>query len=147
VDEVRLELTDLIHELRPAALQDQGLAAALRVYAGDWSQRNGIAAGVQIQGDRALPLETEQALFRIAQEALANVVRHSQAQRVEISLAHDTGSTRLTISDDGHGFEPGDQHQGLGLRSMQERAELLAGELRIESASGEGTRVSVTCPG
>lgn len=147
VDEVRRELTDLIHQLRPVALEGVGLAAALREYADDWEQQNGIALCVRVQDERTLPLQVEQALFRIAQEALANVSRHSQADTVELSLVYGASSVTLTISDDGRGFDPYQPQGGLGLRSMRERSESLGGTLSMDSVPGQGTRVSVWCPG
>jgi NarL family two-component system sensor histidine kinase LiaS len=146
VDEVRQELTHLIQELRPAALKGTGLAGALRDFALDWANQNGIEADVRVQGERPLPLETEQTLFRIAQEALANVARHSQAKKAEISLMYDANSIGLTISDDGQGFDVSKKQPGLGLRSMRERAELLHGNLVIMSTLGRGTRVLVKSP-
>ena len=146
VDEVRQELTHLIQELRPAALKGTGLAGALRDFALDWANQNGIEADVRVQGERPLPLETEQTLFRIAQEALANVARHSQARKAEISLIYDTSSIGLTVSDDGQGFDVSRKQSGLGLRSMRERAELLQGTLVVVSTLGRGTKVLVKSP-
>jgi NarL family two-component system sensor histidine kinase LiaS len=146
VDEVRQELTHLIQELRPAALKGTGLAGALRDFALDWANQNGIEADVRVQGERPLPLETEQTLFRIAQEALANVARHSQARKAEISLIYDASSIGLTISDDGQGFDVSKKQSGLGLRSMRERAELLQGTLVVVSTLSRGTRVLVKSP-
>ena len=146
VDEVRQELTHLIQELRPVALQGAGLATALRDYTCDWAKQNSIESEVLVKGERPLPLDFEQTLFRIAQEALANVARHSQACTTEISLAYDTHSITLTVADNGRGFDVGRKQTGLGLRSMHERAELLAGNLVVISTLGEGTQVSVKCP-
>jgi NarL family two-component system sensor histidine kinase LiaS len=146
VDEVRQELTHLIQELRPVALQGTGLATALRDYTCGWAKQNSIESEVLVKGERPLPLDFEQTLFRIAQEALANVARHSQARNAEISLAYDTRSITLTVADNGRGFDVSRKQAGLGLRSMHERAELLAGNLVIISTLGEGTQVSVKCP-
>jgi NarL family two-component system sensor histidine kinase LiaS len=143
---LRQELTYLIQELRPAALQDRGLAAVLREYAADYSRQAGVDVDVRVQGERSLPLEIEQALFRITQEALANVARHSQANGAEILLAYETDSIKLTVIDDGQGFDLERKRSGVGLHSMQERAESLQGSLSIESVPGEGTRVSCVMP-
>jgi signal transduction histidine kinase len=143
VDEIRRELTDLIHQLRPVALADGGLSAALREYAVEWAQQSDMEIGVQVQEERPLPLKIEQALFRIAQEALSNVARHSQARNAELSLVYEMDAVTLTIFDDGRGFDAGNPQSGLGLRSMGERAEALGGTLTIESALGQGTRISV----
>jgi NarL family two-component system sensor histidine kinase LiaS len=141
--EVRQELSDLIRELRPFALQGRGLATAVREYAVDCSNQTGIEIYVRTQNERTLPLEVEQALFRIVQGALANVARHSQANRAEIRLAYGVDELTLTISDNGRGFDVTKQHNGLGLRSMYERAEMINGELMVESALGRGTKVRI----
>lgn len=146
LNDVRQELTDLIRELHPFALQGRGLATAVREYALDCSNQTGIDINVLIQNERPLPLEIEQALFRIVQGALANVARHSQADRAEIRLVYGMEELTLTISDNGHGFDTTKQHHGLGLRSMNERAEMINGKLLVQSALGRGTRVRIISP-
>lgn len=146
-DALRVELTSLIHELRPVALGKRGLATAVREYAGDWARQNQVEIAVRVQGERALPVETEQALFRILQEALANAARHSRARQVEVRLLYDDAGVSLTVLDDGRGFDPESMRRGLGLRSMQERAAALGGKLDVQSTPGGGTRVTVRCPG
>jgi NarL family two-component system sensor histidine kinase LiaS len=145
VDKVRKELTSLILELRPADLEGGGLASALHKYAVDWAHHSDIEIDMQVHGERPLPLEVEQTLFRIAQEALANTSRHSQAHCAEILLAYDDEAVTLTIVDDGCGFDATEPQGGLGLRSMRERAELIAGHLTIKTELSEGTLVSVKC--
>lgn len=141
------ELNLLIHEMRPAALEDRGLAPALRDYVKNWSERGEIEAGVHVRGERRASLEVEQAVFRVAQEALANVTRHSEASWVEVELLYDPDSVTLRVSDDGRGFDAKDPPKsGFGLESMGERAERLGGEFRIESSPGEGTRAVLTLP-
>jgi NarL family two-component system sensor histidine kinase LiaS len=141
------ELNVLIHEMRPAALEGRGLAAALSDYAADWSRRSEIPAEVHVRGERRTPLEIEQALFRVAQEALANVARHSDASRVEVDLIYDADRMTLRVADDGRGFGPKERSQeGFGLQSMSERLEKLGGRVDVESAPGEGTRVVCVCP-
>jgi NarL family two-component system sensor histidine kinase LiaS len=147
VDEVRQELTHLIQELRPATQTGTGLARSLREYALDWAQKNEIAVDVRVQGERPLRLEVERTLFRIAQEALANISRHSGARSVAVLLSFNATELTLSFADDGRGFELRDNLPGMGLRSMRERAELLDGCLVVESTMGRGTRVSVRCPG
>jgi len=146
VDELRRELTALIQELRPVVLQGKGLVLAVSDYVAGWSRENGITPEIRIQGEHLLSSKVEQTLFRIIQEALANVARHSQATHVEILLTYTTGVVRLTIDDNGQGFEADDTRRGLGLRSMQERAESLGGKLIIESLLGQGTRLKCTVP-
>lgn len=144
--DLRTELANLIQQLRPAELESKGLVDALREHAEDWSRQNGIEADVHVQHQRSLPLEIEQAVFRIVQEALANVARHSQANRVEIGLNFSKEDITATISDDGLGFNPNEIRSGFGLRSMNERSEALGGTISIESSPGEGTSVSSSIP-
>jgi signal transduction histidine kinase len=143
LNEVRQELTDLIRELHPFALQGRRLGTAVREYALDCSNQTGIDINVLIQNERSLPLEIEQALFRIVQGALANVARHSQADRAEIRLVYGMEELTLTISDNGRGFDTTKQYHGIGLRSMIERAEMINSELLVQSALGRGTKVRI----
>jgi signal transduction histidine kinase len=146
VDEVRKELTDLIHELRPQTMDGQNLADVLREYAVEWAHRSGIEIELQVQEQGPLALESEQTLYRIAQEALANVARHSAARHVDLLLRDEKGVIRMEITDDGCGFDPRGEHAGMGLVSMRERAEALNGDVVIESEPGRGARISVTLP-
>jgi signal transduction histidine kinase len=133
----------IIHELRPAALESKGLAAALRDYVDDWSRHSGIAAHVSYQGQRELPLLLEQTLFRVAQEALANVARHSGASRVQVQVQWDPQTVTLTVADNGRGFSMDARPKtGVGLKSMQERLESLGGSFVLESAPEHGTTVT-----
>lgn len=139
------ELTALIHELRPAALMGKGLIAALRDYVGDWSRHNGIGSTVRVSGDLVLTLAAEQVFFRIAQEALANVARHSHATAVEIQVTAVENQVTLTVIDDGQGFDLlAAQGRGVGLVSMQERIAALGGSLDIRSVPGKGTHLSAS---
>ncbi|HMQ50783.1 MAG TPA: sensor histidine kinase [Anaerolineae bacterium] len=143
VRQAQQELTNLILELRPAALEGKGLAQALRDYAIDWSRQTKIGADVRVRGERPLPLFVEQTLFRVAQEALANVARHSQASAAEICLVWQDGVVELTISDNGSGFNPGQINgRGVGLRSMTERLQVLNGQLEVKSQLGQGTQIT-----
>src|SRR5690606_3619531 len=98
------EMRALLFELRPAALGEQDLASALREHAATFERRTGIAVSVAIEGGGELPAPVEQALFRIAQEALANVARHAHARHVRVERKLG-GTSRLEIADDGHGFD------------------------------------------
>ncbi len=141
----------LAWELRPSALDDLGLELALRRYATEWSDTAGIrldfhSAG--LEGER-LPVEFETALYRVAQEALTNVVRHAKAKRVSLLLERRPGAVSLIIEDDGRGFKssavlhnPAAQRK-LGLLGMEERIKLVGGSFTIESAPGAGTTVFV----
>jgi len=146
VDQVRKELTDLIHELRPQTMDGQNLADVLKEYAIDWAHRSGIEIEVNVQEEGQLSLESEQTLYRIAQEALANVARHSTANHVDLLLSYGDGVVTMEIADDGCGFDPRGEHAGMGLVSMRERAEALNGDVVIESEPGRGTHISVTLP-
>jgi len=147
VDSVRKELTDLIHELRPPAMSERSFAETVNEYAIEWAHQNEIAVDVNLWGQGQLSLEVEQTLFRIMQEALANVARHSGARTAMLTLSTRPDSVTLTIVDDGCGFDTGDPpSQGMGLQSMRERAGSLNGELTVASGPGRGTSVSVTLP-
>jgi two-component system, NarL family, sensor histidine kinase UhpB len=140
------DVDHLVWELRPTALDDLGLRAALTNYVQDWSTRVGISAHLHtsgLWGDR-LPSEAETTLYRIAQEALTNVAKHSQAGIVEVILERRADHVLLIVEDDGVGFDPGETRpQGFGLVGMHERAALVGANLQIESAVGQGTTVLV----
>jgi signal transduction histidine kinase len=141
------ETRGLIFALRPAALEGRGLAAALRDLAGALRARQGFLVDLHIEAERRLPLEHEQALFRICQEALANAARHSGARAASVDLRYGEELITLTIRDGGRGFNPTSQDgRGVGLHSMAERAAALGGQLAIESAPGGGTTVRATIP-
>jgi NarL family two-component system sensor histidine kinase LiaS len=151
VDSVRRELTDLIHELRPPAMERRELVQAMSDYVVEWAHQNEIEAELAVpDGDDGvgpkLRLDVEQAIYRIMQEALANIARHSSAGAAKIVLTQKPDSVTLTITDDGAGFDTGRQYSGMGLDSMRERAESLDGNFTIESKFGRGTVVSVTLP-
>jgi len=140
------ELTALIRALRPVALANKGLSAALRELVADWTQRTGIAVRASIVDELPLGLTAEEELFRVAQEALANVARHSGAASVEL-LAQISGETvLLSVADDGHGFDPAAQaDRGLGMAGMRERVEALGGALLVYSGAN-GTRIEACVP-
>ena len=145
-EQVQQELSAAIQALRPAVLEDLGLAMVLQDYARDWSRRVGIAVDVRVQGERTTPLQIEEALFRVSQEALANVARHSRASEVKIQLTWNEEEVSLGICDNGRGFDIArTTGKGLGLTSMHERVEALHGRLSIAS-SVEGTTVEARVP-
>jgi signal transduction histidine kinase len=146
LDSVKNELTNLVHELRPQSVDGQDFAETLKEYAADWSHQSGIEININIEGSDELSLETREALFRIAQEALANIARHSSASCADIYLEYGTDMVKLIIKDDGHGFDKSAQHGGLGLYSMRERAEVLGGNFTVESSPDQGTKIVVTLP-
>jgi NarL family two-component system sensor histidine kinase LiaS len=146
VQHVQQELTALVHALRPPKLAEKGLVAAVRELAMQWSQQSGIATQVSVQGEPFPAVMVEATLFRIVQEALANVARHSQATSVEISLKSEQGASRLSIDDNGRGFDRTTAHsKGVGLLSMQERMHSLGGTLLVESSPGKGTHITAFC--
>jgi len=146
VGEVIQEITFLILEIHPAALKEKGLAAVLREYVFEWSNRTGIAADLKIAGEERLPLEIEQTLYRASQEALANVARHAEAENVTLSLEIQPEKVTFVIRDDGCGFEQSTNHCGMGLRSIRERVENVGGDFDIASAPGHGTQLSILIP-
>jgi signal transduction histidine kinase len=138
------ELTTLIRELRPPSLERKTLVAALEDYVNQWSRQNRIAAEVQANGVPSIPESGADTLFRVAQEALANVARHSQARSVHVELTHQVDEIALIIEDDGAGFDRGHVEKGVGLDSMRERLEETGGHLEISSEKGQGTKVVAT---
>ena len=142
------DVDQLVWQLRPTALDDLGLRAALTNYIQEWSQRANIAAELHTSGlldDRLAP-EVETALYRIAQEALNNVAKHSRARRVEVILERRADCVLLILEDDGVGFNPADSvadRHGFGLVGMQERAALVGASLEIESTPGNGATILV----
>jgi PAS domain S-box-containing protein len=150
VDETIESIRDVMAALRPAVLDDYGLSAGLRWYATQFSERTAVSAKVIEQGlGRRLPGSVEKALFRIAQEALANVAKYACVSEVTLELVITADASRLTIVDDGCGFDPLACQQpakdhGWGLIIMRERAAAVGAELSVQSAPGHGTRVVVT---
>ena len=153
-DSLMQDIHRLAWELRPAALDDFGLDMALRRYASEWSEQNGVAVDFHSQGmeTHRLPTELETTLYRITQEALTNVLRHAKAQRVSVLLERRPDHVLLIVEDDGQGFDaqaalkaPG-AHGRLGLLGMHERVILANGTIEIESAPGAGTTVFVRIP-
>jgi signal transduction histidine kinase len=141
-----LEMRSLIFELRPAELETEGLAAALRKHVDVLRRLHEQEIELGVDGERRLPPQVEKGLLRIAQEALGNALRHSGADHVALSLAARDPRVSLRVSDDGRGFDPAEaalRSRRLGLTSMRERAEALGGTLEIESEPGRGTTVRV----
>ena len=105
-------------------------------------RRTGIETGFEADGDTSgLGGETQLVIYRVAQEALSNVARHSGAARVRVQLRHEGPRVELTVSDDGRGFSFDEAGGGLGIAGMRERALLVGGEVEIESRAGDGTTV------
>ncbi len=140
------KLRNLSMLLRPPQLDALGLEAALRWHAGSVFRHNPVALALDVPPlPRRPEREVEQACFRIAQEALTNILRHAGASHVDLSLSGDGDGLRLRIGDDGRGFDPR-QAGGLGLVIMRERAQSVGGSLAIHSRPGDGTRIELLLP-
>jgi signal transduction histidine kinase len=142
-------IRNLALDLRPSALDELGLPDALQHFTETFAGRTSIRAKVEVSGSpRRLPAETEVSLFRITQEALTNVAKHAEADLVTVRLAFNGSSVRLTIEDDGVGFDVqralgAEQRKSLGLVGMQERCHLIGGQLQIRSRPGKGTSLVI----
>ncbi len=142
------EMRALIFELRPGNLQQHGLVQALRTHAAGLSGRIGLPVVVDADlGDRRPSLDVEEAIYRIAQEALHNVVKHAGARQARVEIARQADGIRVRVEDDGHGFDPDEVPDGhLGLAGMRARAERLGGRFRVTSELGRGTVVEAVVP-
>ncbi len=140
------ELLSLARQLRPTALDDLGLAAAI---GGQVEQldRSGLTAELSAEGDFSdLDDDVQLVVYRVAQEAITNAARHSEAQRIAASLRRMERGVELTVADDGRGFAFEQSERGLGIAGMRERALLIGAELTIESRPGHGTTVRLSVP-
>lgn len=144
------EMRAMIFELRPEALSEEGLVAGLRKHAGSISARSGLAVDIDAREEISLPADVEEQLYRMAQEALNNVVKHAEANHVSVGLARADGTPArliLEVSDDGRGFDPSPERPGhLGLTTMRQRVERLRGRFEVSSAPGTGTTVRAVIP-
>jgi signal transduction histidine kinase len=147
------ELHRLIFDLRPSVLDDLGLVSAIRWYAERHLEPKGIAVRCEFSGfGGSLIPELETALFRVAQEAITNIAKHSGADTVLIQCLQRDDRITIEIEDDGNGFVPANlpppaaRERGLGLMGMRERVELFGGTIEIDSAPGSGTRIAVSVP-
>jgi signal transduction histidine kinase len=145
--EAMLEMRLLIFELHPPALEEEGLVGALRTRLATVETRAGLETEIQIDGQETdLPPAVEEALYRFAQEALNNVIKHARAGRVEVRAALHTDRALLEVRDDGCGFDPESATGGLGLKGMKDRIVRLGGELVFDSYPGSGTLLRVEIP-
>ncbi len=146
--QAQAEMQALLNELRPAGLDERGLVAALEDYLASFEQRQGIQVTRQLAKDLALPLTHEQALYRVAQEALTNVAHHAQASQVSVELETTAETVTLCIIDNGHGFDLSALRPGatLGLQGMRERLSELNGNLTVTTDLGKGTQVTARLP-
>jgi two-component system sensor histidine kinase UhpB len=149
VEQTTERIRDVMADLRPPVLDDYGLVATLHWYAEQFERRTDIA--IAVEGEEPVPrlaARVENALFRIAQEALTNVAKHAQATHVTVSVQLERETLRVVIADDGIGFDPAylpepDEGRGWGLLTMTERAEAVGGRCWVESDRGQGTQVIV----
>jgi len=148
VDSVIRLQRDLVSSLRPAVL-DMGIGAALEWLVGQFGERSGIDCTLELS-ESQVELDPNQTtvVFRIVQESLTNVARHAQATRVRVAVTRGESEYRVSVSDDGRGFDPqGDRdRKSLGLIGLQERAQMLNGRLEVHSERGVGTTIVVTFP-
>jgi signal transduction histidine kinase len=141
------DVRQLAVELRPKALDDFGLIAALERLVETWTEQTGIRVELEAHLPDRLRSEIETALYRIVQEALTNIVKHARASRVSIVLSRRERAVTVVIEDDGIGFAPESARvDGLGLVGMRERVALVGGRLQIESREGAGTTLLVEVP-
>ncbi|MEU5976614.1 GAF domain-containing sensor histidine kinase [Streptomyces sp. NPDC047315] len=144
------ELRAAVVELRPAALDEDGLINTLRTQIQVLDRAHSARVTFDTCGTKALPAAQEEALLRVAQEALHNALRHSEADRVDVVLARRGQGAVLSITDNGKGFEPRTVRRAgrhLGLVSMRDRASGVGGRLRVHSAPGKGTTIEMEVPG
>ncbi|MHB8763198.1 MAG: PAS domain-containing sensor histidine kinase [Deferrisomatales bacterium] len=149
LEETTRQIRNLMAELRPPALVDYGLRAGLRWLAEQFAARSGVDA--RVEGEECTPrlaADREGVLFRVAQEALTNVARHARAARVAVRLEGEGDTCRMVVADDGVGFDPGAVDEGArwGLHIMADRLAAVGGRLGVDSAPGQGTRVTAEVP-
>jgi signal transduction histidine kinase len=143
------EMRALIFQLRPITLQEEGLISALKKHLTALHSRHGRVVELQVTGsERRLAAPIEDAAFGIIQETLNNVVKHANAARTQVQLHFGADALALTTIDDGNGFDPAAPRLAptLGMSSMRERAEGIGGRLTVDSAPGQGTRISADLP-
>lgn len=140
------ELLEVVRRLRPTIL-DLGLRNALSAQVNDFAERTGIESEFEFAGAArgSLAPDRELAIYRVVQEALSNIAQHADAEHVTVRLSVD-GGTRLTVADDGSGFDTGAPNRRFGITGMRERALLMNGKIDIESTPGEGTTLTMELP-
>ena len=147
--QIEEQMRSLSHEVRPTVLDDLGLVPALEFLAGGIFKRKGISVSIRSSFQSRLTPVVEAALFRIVQEALSNVVRHSKADYVEVSLEQQGNMLACAVSDDGLGFDTTTlprRVDGLGLSGIRERLNSIGGTLKIQSTPGQGTLLLMLIP-
>jgi two-component system sensor histidine kinase UhpB len=141
------ELLTLARQLRPTALDDLGLAAALSGLVDDLDRQGSVHADFESEGEFGeVPQDVQVVVYRVAQEALSNAIRHSEARHLRVRLVRDNGTVDLSVGDDGRGFTFDQASRGLGLAGMRERALLVGGDLQVTSRPQAGTSVRLRVP-
>jgi NarL family two-component system sensor histidine kinase LiaS len=141
--ETQQELKLIIDELRPAALQSKGLVQALKEYADRWQEHTGIKVETIISGEHSLPLDVEQTLYRVLQEALSNIARHAEADKVSLRLSMSVDAVNLIVADNGRGFESNAvSANSYGLTGMKARLSEVGGTLKVDSNLSAGTTLT-----
>jgi signal transduction histidine kinase len=153
VDRGIRNLQGLITELRPSALDDLGIGAAIEALARQSSERFGVEIDVDVDlaphgddGPARLPADLEATIYRLVQEATNNAIKHAEPNRISVTVSRNDVDVSVTVADDGRGFDPGKAERSFGLVGMEERVTLSGGRLEIESAPGRGTEVSARLP-
>jgi signal transduction histidine kinase len=155
LDQMGKSLHHVAWELRPASFDELGIASALADYISDWGERYGIAADFHCRDAKVdeLSEEVRTTIYRVVQEALTNVAKHAaEAESISVVIDRDDAMLRLTIEDDGRGFdmtlkaEPGNRGSGLGHAGMRERLALIGGQIEFESSPSVGTTIFVRIP-
>ncbi len=147
------KIRDFILTLRPMMLDDLGLVPTLKQYIQDFEEKTGLSVNYTVMGhETRLPSHTEVTIFRVIQELLTNISKHAHAAHVQVSLDFQNLDVIANVEDDGSGFDvnevlgAGQQRRGLGLTTIQERTEMLGGEIQIESRIGRGTKARIQIP-
>jgi signal transduction histidine kinase len=140
------DLSRLINDLRPAALERLGLERAIEALAEESAARNGLEVTAEVDIAAKLSGEEERVVYRLVQEALNNVVKHAGASKVDLSAKWSEHEVQIAVADDGRGFDPAAAASGHGLRGMRERVESLGGEIVVDSTPDTGTRVTARLP-
>jgi signal transduction histidine kinase/ligand-binding sensor domain-containing protein len=144
VSEAVREVKEISYDLRPYRLDRLGLTTALQGMIETAADSSGIRFTTELDNiDAVLPGQTEINFYRIVQECVNNILRHSLATQASIRIKHSAERLELAVGDNGRGFTPGDAHQGFGLAGIRERTQLLAGKLDLQSIPGQGTRVTI----
>lgn len=147
IEELAVDVQQLSHSLHSSRLQYLGLRSALKNLCAQVERQHHIAIDLQLGGpDENVSSDVELCFYRIAQEALHNITKHSGADRAAIKLSNDGSILRMEVSDNGKGFDHAGSSQGLGLASMRERVSMVGGDLQIRSTSGRGTVLSIQAP-